>query len=47
MHLVKRRLPEMASLCCGVAALAGWFTSGNWMVSIAACSIGALILVCS
>jgi len=41
------RLPEIAALCCGAAALVSCFALGSWVAAIAACSVGALILVCA
>jgi hypothetical protein len=47
MLRLKYRFPELAAICCGAAALVSCFAFGNWLVAMAACSIGALILVCS
>ncbi len=47
MFQLKYRLPEIAALCCGAAALISSATLGNWVVAITACGVGAVILVCS
>lgn len=47
MLRLKHRLPEMAALCCGAAALISCFGLGNWLAAIAACSLGALIITVS
>ena len=47
MLRLKYRLPEIAALGCGAAALVSCFGLGNWLAAIVACSVGALIVVCS
>jgi hypothetical protein len=47
MLQLKYWLPELAALCCGASALISYFALGNWLVAIAACSLGALMLVWS
>lgn len=47
MVRLKYRLPEIAAVCCGASALVSYFALGNWLVAIAACSLGALMLVWS
>ncbi len=46
MLRLKHRVPEMAALFCGAAAMVSFFGLGNWVAAIAACSVGALIIVC-
>jgi hypothetical protein len=47
MLRLKYRFPELAAISCGAAALVSGFGFGSWLVAIAACSVGALILACS